>query len=61
MTRYGELVKALLEDQIQRIADESHRRRITEQTSRESLRMAVRANELARQELPIPHFEPANI
>jgi hypothetical protein len=48
MTRYGDLVRALMEDQIKRIADDSHQRRITEQNSRESLRMAVMANEMAR-------------
>lgn len=50
MTRYGDLVRALMEDQIKRIADESHERRITEQNSRESLRMAVRANTLSKRE-----------
>jgi hypothetical protein len=51
MLRYGELVKALMEDQIKSILHESHRRRITESTSRESLRMAVQANDLARKEV----------
>ncbi len=53
MTRYGELVKALMEDQINRIADESHRHRITEHNSRESLRMAVQANALACENVPV--------
>ncbi|TWU46668.1 Gfo/Idh/MocA family protein [Rubripirellula reticaptiva] len=46
--RCGELVKLLIEDQINGCADKFHRRRINEKTSRESLRMAVQANEMAR-------------
>ncbi len=48
MSRYGKLVKSLMEDQIKRIRNACHRRRITESASRESLRMAVQANDLAR-------------
>ena len=47
MTRYGELVRALMEDQLEWIADRSHQRRITEANGRESLRMAVTASQLA--------------
>ena len=57
MTRYGELVRALMEDQFKRVADKSHRRRITERNSRESLRIALRARQLACHDLPSPQIE----
>ncbi|TWU23385.1 1,5-anhydro-D-fructose reductase [Novipirellula galeiformis] len=49
MNRYGELVRALMEDQLKRISEPSHQRRLTELHSREALRMAVQANRLASQ------------
>jgi predicted dehydrogenase len=47
MTLYGDLLRALLADQLAYIADASHPRLITEDNGRESLRMSVRASELA--------------
>jgi predicted dehydrogenase len=47
MTRYGDLLRAMLADQIAFIAEPSHPRVITEDNGRESLRMSVRATELA--------------
>jgi predicted dehydrogenase len=47
MTVYGDLLRALLVDQIAFLADPSHRRVITEENGRESLRMSVRATQLA--------------
>ena len=52
MARYGELVRALMEDQLRWIADPSHDRRITEANGRESLRMAIAARELAQASQP---------
>lgn len=59
MTRYGELVRALMEDQIKYSSHETHRRRITESASRESLRMALQANHLACQAPTLQEMEPA--
>jgi predicted dehydrogenase len=47
MTVYGDLVRAMLADQLAFIADPSHRRVITEDNGRESLRMSVQATRLA--------------
>ena len=47
MRRYGELLRLLLRDQLAWIHDRSHVRRVTEQNGRDSLAMAVRADELA--------------
>lgn len=47
MQRYGELLKALLEDQLRYLADPSHQRRITEENGRSSLRYALEARALA--------------
>ena len=47
MTAYGDLLRAMLTDQLAFIAEPSHTRVITEDNGRESLRMSVRATELA--------------
>jgi hypothetical protein len=47
MTVYGDLLRAMLADQLAFIADPSHRRLIAEDNGRESLRMSVRATQLA--------------
>jgi len=47
MTIYGDLLRAMLADQLAWIADPSHTRVITEDNGRESLRMSVRATELS--------------
>jgi hypothetical protein len=47
MTVYGDLLRAMLADQLAFIAEPSHPRVITEDNGRESLRMSVRATELA--------------
>jgi predicted dehydrogenase len=48
MHRYGELLRAMLTDQVAWIRDRTHQRRITERNGRDSLAMAVAADELAR-------------
>ena len=47
MTVYGDLLRAFLADQLAYIAEPSHPRVITEHNGRESLRMSVRATQLA--------------
>ena len=47
MTVYGDLLRALLADQLAYIAEPSHPRVITEENGCESLRMSVRATRLA--------------
>ena len=47
MTVYGDLLRAMLADQFAFIAEPSHPRVITEDNGRESLRMSVRATQLA--------------
>jgi predicted dehydrogenase len=47
MHRYGELLRAMLADQLAWIADRRHARRVTEQNGRDSLAMAVAADRLA--------------
>lgn len=47
MTVYGDLLRAMLTDQLAFIADSSHARVIDESNGRESLRMSVRARQLA--------------
>lgn len=47
MTVYGDLVRALLTDQLAFVADPSHVRTITEDNGRASLSMSVRATELS--------------
>lgn len=47
MHRYGELLRALLADQISWIGDRTWIRRVTEQNGLDSVRSAVRASELA--------------
>ena len=47
MHRYGELVRLLFQDQVTRIHDRSHQRRVSEQNGRNSLAMAVEADRLA--------------
>ena len=47
MTVYGDLLRAMLADQLAFIAEPSHARMITEDNGRESLRMSVRATQLA--------------
>jgi predicted dehydrogenase len=48
MHRYGDLVRALLEDQLAWIADRSHMRRTSDQNGRDSLAMAVQAAAMTR-------------
>jgi predicted dehydrogenase len=48
MHRYGDLLQALLRDQIAWIRDRSHVRRITEANGRESLALAVESTRLAQ-------------
>ncbi|MBN2310324.1 MAG: Gfo/Idh/MocA family oxidoreductase [Candidatus Hydrogenedentes bacterium] len=47
MHRYGELLRAVMADQLAWIRDPSHERRITEENGRASLAMAVAADALA--------------
>jgi predicted dehydrogenase len=47
MHRYGDLLQAMLADQIAWIENHAHQRRITEQNGRDSLAMAVEATRLA--------------
>jgi predicted dehydrogenase len=47
MTRYGELLRDMLRDQVRWIFDPEHRRKLTEENGRESLAMAVEATRLA--------------
>jgi predicted dehydrogenase len=47
MTVYGDLLRAMLADQLAFIADPTHPRVITEDNGRESLRMSVQATRLA--------------
>ncbi len=47
MHRYGELLRALLADQLTWIGNRSHHRRVTEQNGRNSLAMAVWATVMA--------------
>ena len=48
MTRYGELLRSLMEDQKQHIADPSHPRLLTETNALNSVIAAARATELSR-------------
>src|SRR4030095_15036965 len=50
MTVYGDLLRAMLTDQLAFIAEPSHTRVITEDNGRESLRMSGRAAQLAMSE-----------
>ena len=52
MHLYGDLIRALAADQIAWINDRTHQRRITEENGRESLALAVRATDLARESSP---------
>lgn len=47
MHRYGQLLRALLEDQVAWIRDHSHQRRITEENGRASLALAMEATRMA--------------
>ena len=47
MHRYGELLRAMLQDQLAWIADRRHVRKITEQNGREALAMAQAADQMA--------------
>ena len=47
MTLYGDLLRAMLADQLAFIADPSRLRVITEENGRESLRMSLEAAHLA--------------
>ena len=47
MTVYGNLLRAMLADQLAFIANPAHERAVTEDNGRESLRMSVRATQLA--------------
>jgi hypothetical protein len=44
---YGDLLRALMRDQMEWIRDREHERLITAQNGRESLRMALEADRLA--------------
>ncbi len=46
--RYGELLRALVADQLAWVRDHAHRRRITEQNGRDSLAVACAADQMAR-------------
>ncbi len=48
MYRYGELLRALFQDQVAWIRNREHERRVTEQNGWESLAMALQADRLAR-------------
>ena len=61
--RYGDLLRAMLADQMAWIANRSHERRITEANGRDSVAMAEQADRLAHADLlpsgPVPGaFEP---
>jgi hypothetical protein len=47
MHRYGDLLRAMLSDQLAWLRDPSHVRRITEQNGRDSLAMALQAAHIA--------------
>jgi len=47
MSRYGELLRDMMRDQVRWIFDATHRRKLTEENGRESLAMAVEATRLA--------------
>lgn len=47
MHRYGQLLRALLADQVAWIRDHSHQRRITEENGRASLALAIEATRMA--------------
>ncbi len=47
MHRYGELLRALLADQVAWIRDHTHPRRITEENGRASLALAIEATRMA--------------
>ena len=49
---YGDLIRALASDQIAWIDDRSHQRRISKENGRDSLSLAVKATELAREDSP---------
>ncbi len=51
MHRYGDLLRAMLRDQIRWIYDPNHVRKLTEENGRESLAMAVEATRLADQSM----------
>jgi len=46
--RYGELLRALLADQLAWVRDPTHQRRITENNGRDSLAVACEADQMAR-------------
>ena len=52
MHRYGELLRALIADQIAWIGDRSHTRRVTAQNGRDSLALAAAADRLAHPHEP---------
>jgi hypothetical protein len=54
MHRYGELLRAMLADQLSWIRDRSHPRRITEQNGRDSLAMALAAASLSLESDGVP-------
>jgi hypothetical protein len=47
MTHYGELLRAMLSDQLEWMRNPKHQRKVTEQNGRNSLAMAVAATKLA--------------
>ena len=51
MERYGELVRALAEDQLAWIEDREHKRRITERNGRDALALACEADALAHRDI----------
>jgi predicted dehydrogenase len=46
--RYGEMINAMVQDQVAWIRDRSHERKITAENGRESLRIALEADRMAR-------------
>ena len=47
MVRYGQLLRAMMSDQIAWIHDRTHKRTITGRNGRDSLALAVRATQIA--------------
>lgn len=51
MRRYGELLRALLNDQLQWLYDRQHQRKVTEEDAKHALALAVEADKLAHASL----------
>jgi predicted dehydrogenase len=59
-TRYGEALKAMLEDQWAWIRDRRHQRRVTEENGRRSVEVAAQAKHLADEDTPPWPAHPEN-